>query len=112
MGGFSTWQNVKNFALEQGFDEFHDASEMPSNEENAWGVADGDMFKAINAYMDKHRGEKIINVIMTTSNHPPYSVNVAKEGYDADKVRKNLPDPLPIRISKLTKWATYGMQTM
>ena len=93
-GGFSTWQNVKNFALEQGFDEFHDASEMPSDEENAWGVADGDMFKAINAYMDKHRGEKIINVIMTTSNHPPYSVNVAKEGYDADKVRKNLPDSI------------------
>ena len=93
-GGFSTWQNVKNFALEQSFDEFHDASEMPSDEENAWGVADGDMFKAINAYMDKHRGEKIINVIMTTSNHPPYSVNVAKEGYDADKVRKNLPDSI------------------
>ena len=93
-GGFSTWQNVKNFALEQGFDEFHDASEMLSNETNAWGVADGDMFKAINAYMDKHRGEKIINVIMTTSNHPPYSVNVAKEGYDADRVRKNLPDSI------------------
>ena len=93
-GGFSTWQNVKNFALEQSFDEFHDASEMPSDEENAWGVADGDMFKAINAYMDKHRDEKIINVIMTTSNHPPYSVNVAKEGYDADKVRKNLPDSI------------------
>ena len=93
-GGFSTWQNVKNFALEQGFDEFHDASEMPSNEINAWGVADGDMFKAISTYMDKHRGEKIINVIMTTSNHPPYSVNVAKEGYDADKVRKNLPDSI------------------
>ena len=93
-GGFSTWQNVKNFALEQGFDEFHDASEIPSDEENAWGVADGDMFKAINAYMDKHRGEKIINVIMTTSNHPPYSVNVTKEGYDADKVRKNLPDSI------------------
>ena len=93
-GGFSTWQNIKNFALEQGFDEFHDASEMPSNEINAWGVADGDMFKAISTYMDKHRGEKIINVIMTTSNHPPYSVNVAKEGYDADKVRKNLPDSI------------------
>ena len=92
--GFSSWQNVKNFALEQGFDEFHDASEMPSNEINAWGVADGDMFKAISTYMDKHRGEKIINVIMTTSNHPPYSVNVAKEGYDADKVRKNLPDSI------------------
>lgn len=51
------------------------------------------MFKAISAYMDKHRGEKIINVIMTTLNHPLYSVNVEK-GYDANKVRKNLPDSI------------------
>ena len=111
-GGFSTWQNVKNFALEQGFDEFHDASEMPSDEENAWGVADSDMFKAINAYMDKHRGEKIINIIMTTSNHPPYSVNIAKEGYDADKVRRTCQIPLRIQINKLRKWVIFGMQTM
>lgn len=116
-GGFSTWQNVKNFALEQGFDEFHDASEMPSNETNAWGVADGDMFKAINAYMDKHRGEKIINVIMTTSNHPPYSVNVAKEGYDADKVRKNLPDSIANTDKQINEmghiwYADHVMQTM
>lgn len=93
-GGFSTWQNVKNFALSQGFDEFHDASEMPSDESNAWGVADKDMFKAISAYMDQHRGEKILNVIMTTSNHPPYSVNVAKEGYDVNKVKGHLPDSI------------------
>ena len=93
-GGFSTWQNVKNFALSQGFDEFHDASEMPSDEGNAWGVADKYMFKAISAYMDQHRGEKILNVIMTTSNHPPYSVNVAKEGYDVNKVKGHLPDTI------------------
>ena len=93
-GGFSTWQNVKNFVLSQGFDEFHDASEMPSEEGNAWGVADKDMFKAISAYMDQHRGEKILNVIMTTSNHPPYSVNVAKEGYDVNKVKGHLPDSI------------------
>ena len=93
-GGFSTWQNVKNFALSQGFDEFHDASEMPSDESNAWGVADKDMFKAISAYMEQHRGEKILNVIMTTSNHPPYSVNVAKEGYDVNKVKGHLPDTI------------------
>ena len=93
-GGFSTWQNVKNFALSQGFDEFHDASEMPSEDGNAWGVGDKDLFKAISAYMDQHRGEKILNVIMTTSNHPPYSINVAKEGFDASKVKGHVPDSI------------------
>ena len=93
-GGFSTWQNVKNFALSQGFDEFHDASEMSSEDGNAWGVGDKDLFKAISAYMDQHRGEKILNVIMTTSNHPPYSINVAKEGFDASKVKGHVPDSI------------------
>ena len=93
-GGFSTWQNVKNFVLSQGFDEFHDASEIPSDEGNAWGVADKYLFKAISDYMDQHRGEKIINVIMTTSNHPPYNVNVAKEGFDVNKVKGHLPDSI------------------
>lgn len=31
---------------------------------------------------------------MTTSNHPPYSVNVAKEGYDVNKVKGHLPDSI------------------
>ena len=93
-GGFSTWQNVKNFALSQGFDEFHDASEMSSEDGNAWGVGDKDLFKAISAYMDQHREEKIVNVIMTTSNHPPYSINVAKEGFDASKVKGHVPDSI------------------
>ena len=93
-GGFSTWQNVKNFVLSQGFDEFHDASEMSSEDGNAWGVGDKDLFKAISAYMDQHRGEKIVNVIMTTSNHPPYSINVAKEGFDASKVKGHVPDSI------------------
>ena len=93
-GGFSTWQNVKNFTLSQGFDEFHDASEMTSEDGNAWGVGDKDLFKAISAYMDQHRGEKILNVIMTTSNHPPYSINVAKEGFDATEVKGHVPDSI------------------
>lgn len=93
-GGFSTWQNVKAFALAQGFDEFHDASEMQSEESNAWGVADKDMFAAISAYMNEHRNEKILNVIMTTSNHPPYSIDVTKEGFDAEFVRSHLPESM------------------
>lgn len=90
-GGFSTWQNVKDFALSQGFDEFHDASEISSTAVNAWGVDDGDLFKAISAYMAAHRDEKIVNVIMTTSNHPPYSIDVEKEGFNTSYVMSNLP---------------------
>ena len=62
--------------------------------DSAWGVGDKDLFKAISAYMDQHRGEKILNVIMTTSNHPPYSINVGKEGYDVNKVKGHLPDSI------------------
>ena len=93
-GGFSTWQDVKKMALAQNFDEFHDASEMQSDEENAWGVADGALFRAVETYMTAHKGEKILNVIMTTSNHPPYSVPVEKEGFDADKVHGHVPDSI------------------
>ena len=50
--------NVKNFVLSQGFDEFHDASEMPSDEGNAWGVADKYMFKAISATWINIEGKK------------------------------------------------------
>ena len=40
-----------------GFRRIHDASEMPSEDSNAWGVGDKDLFKAISAYMDQHRGK-------------------------------------------------------
>ena len=93
-GGFSTWQNVKDFALSQGFDEFHDASEMNDDSGNAWGVPDKALFKAIESYMAAHKNEKILNVIMTTSNHPPYSLNLKQEGFDASKVVNHMPDTI------------------
>ncbi len=103
-GGFGLWQNVKAFALHQGFDEFHDASEIASSEENAWGVADKDLFAAIETYMTTNKDEKIFNLIMTTSNHPPYSIPVEEEGFDPSGVHGHLPDSIadtPAQINEM-----------
>ncbi len=60
----------------------------------AWGVPDKALFKAIESYMAAHKNEKILNVIMTTSNHPPYSLNLKQEGFDASKVVNHMPDTI------------------
>lgn len=86
-GGFGTWQDVERFALAQGFDEFHGATSFPYEGGNAWGAPDGDLFKAITNYVKgEEPGEKVFHFIMTSSNHPPYSVDLAKAGFDASKV--------------------------
>ena len=86
-GGFGTWQDVERFALAQGFDEFHGATSFPYEGGNAWGAPDGDLFRAITNYVkDEQQGEKVFHFIMTSSNHPPYSVDLVKAGFDASKV--------------------------
>ena len=61
--------------------------------------------------MDQHRGEKIVNVIMTTSNHPPYSINVAKEGFEASKVKGHVPDSISDDEKQLNEMGHIGTQT-
>jgi phosphoglycerol transferase MdoB-like AlkP superfamily enzyme len=95
-GGFEKWQNIKSFALLQDFDEFHSASEFKNDSGNSWGIADKALFEYIKNYMREHGGEMTFHFILTTSNHPPYTIDVAKEGFDVARVKSA---PLP-EISK------------
>lgn len=88
-GGFGAWQDVRNFALAQGFDEFKEAGEFTNKAGNAWGVPDKVLFEEVTKYMKAHQGEKVFHFILTTSNHPPYDIDVKGEGYDANKVAQN-----------------------
>jgi phosphoglycerol transferase MdoB-like AlkP superfamily enzyme len=90
-GGFEKWQNIKVFALSQDFDEFHSASEFDYNGGNSWGVPDKILFEHIKDYISEHKEEAIFHFILTASNHPPYTLNVVKEGFDTEYVRANLP---------------------
>ncbi|MDR1460051.1 MAG: LTA synthase family protein [Campylobacteraceae bacterium] len=90
-GGFEKWQNIKAFALSQDFDEFHSASEFGYTGGNSWGVPDKVLFECITDYIAKHDKEMIFHFILTTSNHPPYTIDVAKEGFDILHVKSALP---------------------
>lgn len=92
-GGFSGWQNIKNFVLAQSFDEFHCADEFTYQGGNAWGCPDRVLFENINKYMEKQNsGEKVLHVVLTSSNHPPYTVDVEREGFAKEKIKALLDD--------------------
>lgn len=84
-GGYSGWQNIKAFTLAQGFDTYYDASDFSEAKGNAWGATDGELMNAIIGYNAAHPKEKVCHVILTVSNHPPYSVNVVDAGFDQSK---------------------------
>lgn len=98
-GGFPGWQNLKNFVLAQSFDEFHCADEIEYNGGNAWGTPDAELFAYIEKYIAAHKGEKIFHVVLTTSNHPPYTLDVDGMGFP----RQQIMDRLPADISKEKK---------
>lgn len=91
-GGFSEWQNIKKFALAQCFDEFHCADEFEYVGGNAWGCPDELLFQHILEYIDKEpKEQKVFHIVLTTSNHPPYTLDVDRMGFPREQVRRKLP---------------------
>src|ERR1700730_9281595 len=93
-GGYLSWQRIGEFCREQGFDEIYGGDQMvPHALHKEWGVDDEDLFR----FAIEHTGaEPTFNLIMTTSYHPPYSVDLAKSGFDEKAVRS---DSLGARLS-------------
>lgn len=91
-GGFSGWQNIEKFVKAQSFDEFHCADEIDDKSGNSWGAPDAVLFSRINEYVQKQdTAEKVFHVVLTTSNHPPYSINVDALGFPRAQVKEKLP---------------------
>ena len=103
-GGFSGWQNIKEFVLAQSFDEFHCADEFSYTGGNAWGCPDKVLFDNVSKYIKKQSAdEKVLHVILTSSNHPPYTIDVDKEGFLRDKVKEALPESIAKDDKTLTE---------
>jgi phosphoglycerol transferase MdoB-like AlkP superfamily enzyme len=86
-GGYLSWQRIGEFCREQGFDEVYGGdkmSEHPSG--NEWGVEDEILFRFIAEHTDD---EPTFNVIMTTSYHPPHSVDVVAKGFQISTLQTN-----------------------
>ncbi|MFM9962349.1 MAG: LTA synthase family protein [Planctomycetaceae bacterium] len=89
LGGFSTWQRCAEFCLEQGFQEFYGAPDMTRwLKANEWGPDDRELFEfALRAIDPKVPS---FNFIMTSSYHPPHSVDVYANGFPLHEVPSDL----------------------
>ena len=84
-GGFLSWERIGDFCREQGFEEVYGADQMGAgSRHNEWGVDDEDLFR----FVLQHTGpEPTFDLIMSTSYHPPYSVDVEKKGFDPNRLK-------------------------
>ena len=93
-GGFGGWQNLRNMVLAQSFDEFHCADEFTYAGGNAWGCPDTVLFDNVNKYIAKQGDEKVFHMVLTSSNHPPYTIDIDKEGFKRSEVIAKLPNSI------------------
>ena len=87
--GTSSWERIKDFSLAQGFDNFYGESDFAHKTGNVWGSDDRYLFDAILATLQPDVPS--LNVILTVSNHAPYSVDLQQEGFDESTVIAALP---------------------
>jgi phosphoglycerol transferase MdoB-like AlkP superfamily enzyme len=88
--GPSSWEKIKDFTLAQGFEDFHGSGDFENAAGNVWGCDDKYLFNAVLSQINQDKPS--FNVILTVSNHAPFTVDLAKEGFDRDSVIAGLPD--------------------
>lgn len=93
-GGFEAWQDIKQFTLSQNFDEFYCAGDFQYEGGNSWGCPDEILFKYVEEYIAEEKNERTFHIILTTSNHPPYNIDVAAKGFPKEEIKQKLPDSL------------------
>ena len=74
-GGYGTFDNMNYFFGANGY-RVIDRTQMDAPRfSNIWGVSDEDLFRnALRIFDEQHaRGERIFSVVMTTSNHKPFT---------------------------------------
>lgn len=88
-GGFLSWQRLDSFARNQGFDEVYGGGNMSAGHHtNEWGVDDKYLYDFILKTVDDDTPS--FNFILSTSNHPPYDLDLDALGYPV----KSLPEEL------------------
>lgn len=91
-GGPGNWEEVRPYVIAQGFTDFHgvgDPGMPPAEKLSYWGAPDRDLFDSILATLPKDA--PTVNVILTTSNHAPYNIDLKKEGFHYKEFIAALP---------------------
>jgi phosphoglycerol transferase MdoB-like AlkP superfamily enzyme len=74
-GGYGTFDNMNRYFGSNGYEVIDRTAMDASRFSNIWGVSDEDLFRnALRVFDAQHaRGERIFSVVMTTSNHKPFT---------------------------------------
>ena len=107
-GGNSGWRNCTSYMPNVGFDRVIGEGSMPKDyERNQWGVYDEYLFDYILRVLEENDNKKFI-YIMTTSNHPPYSLpSDYKQPYPLDlseQLKKDITGDMKLSTMR---FATY-----
>ena len=91
-GGFISWQNIGEFSKFQGCDKVYSAVDMGGEASaGAWAVEDETLFDFILSKLDND--EYTLNIVLTSSRHSPYDVDVHSKGFPYEKT-----DDLPQEV--------------
>lgn len=100
-GGLLGWQRLDHFLPAQGFEEVYSGGDMGAGKSfNEWGVDDQYLFEFIEKTIREH-DVKSINVVMSTSNHPPYDIDLDAEGYPVHELPPQLSSTLADTLTVL-----------
>ena len=87
-GGMPSWDSIAKMSLAQGFDNFYGYPDFNAPKQTTWGTKDENLFNALLAHLADE--PPTVHLIMTTTNHPPYNLDLALEGYDVQAVTEAL----------------------
>ena len=92
-GGFLSWQNLNTFAHNQGFNSVYGASHITQWEQtNEWGVDDQALFEFVETKLPDDSPS--FSIILSTTNHPPFDLDLSKAGFPLKKLPAILGKPL------------------
>lgn len=90
-GGFLSWQRVGDFCKDQGFEEIYGGGHMGDwASSNEWGVDDEHLFDFVKKTINDDQPS--FNLILTTSFHPPFTVDVMAKGFTLNALPPELKE--------------------
>ena len=103
--GYLSWQRIGAFCTSQGFDEVIGGGSIDSGKSgNEWGVDDEHLLDYVAAHVPDDTPS--FNVILSTSYHPPFDVDVYGKGFPL----KTIPADLAERYDGKVSMTMFGHQ--
>ncbi|MEY2428748.1 MAG: hypothetical protein QOJ40_1633 [Verrucomicrobiota bacterium] len=100
-GGYVSWLRVGDFCRSQGFDEVYGAGHMqPGGIGSDWRVQDEDLFRFIAKTVADDKPS--FNLVLSTSDHPPYGLDVYGMGFPLHEIPPDLKDRYNGRVALKT----------